>query len=285
MKGKICKIIVGISIGILSLYGQVYLYDDFNGTTIDTTKWKIINNGGSYVMGGGVLTMYNGSSYGQYFQILSKDSILPPAKIKFRIKTTLDNNCYNYMPWGGFNDMQFRYEQYIIYPGGYVNIYHYGIISQWRTDSIIWRNDSIKYYVENNLVYVHTGSFPGTRKASFAINCDQLYGCYIWALDLDWVEMMGASSAQEKPLIVLPEIKEIPSFFEDFILIKFSKPVAFPFKVSLYNLNGREIIEKCFNPPLISAKIEKLKELPKGIYFLKISSKEEKIKQFKVIKN
>ena len=286
MRSRIYKIVLCVGITFLSLSAQVYLYDDFNGTTIDTTKWQIINNGGSYVMSGGVLTMYNGSSYGQSFGIMSKASVLPPAKIKFRIKTTLYNNCYTYQPWGGFNDMKFVYEQYIVYPGGYINIYHYGIIDQWRTDSIIWRNDSILYYVENNRVYVHTGSFQGARKADFAIRCDQAYGCYIWYLDLDWVEMMGAQDLKEaSPLLILPEIKEVSSFFNDLIHIKFSKPVTFPLEASLYNLDGREIIKKCFSPPLISIKLEeKVKELSKGIYFLKISSKEGRIKQFKIIK-
>ncbi len=279
---------IGICIGaiFISLSAQVYLYDDFNGTTIDTTKWQIINNGGSYVMSGGVLTMYNGSSYNQYFGIMSKQGVLPPAKIKFRIKTTLDNNCYVYQPIGGFNDMAYDYEQYILYPGGSINIYHYGIVSQWKTDSIIWRNDSILYYVENNRVYVHTGSFPGARKAYFIIRCDQTAGCDIWYLNLDWVEMIGASDVKEaSPLLILPEIKEVSLFFDDLIHIKFSKPVMFPLKASLYNLDGREIIKKCFCPPLISIKLEeKVKEIPKGIYFLKISSKEGRIKQFKIIK-
>jgi len=287
MKSKMYMIGLWIGIGFLSLNAQVYLYDDFIGSQIDTTKWEILNNGGSYTMSNGILTMYNGSSYGQSFAIRSKAEVGMPAKIKFRVATTLDSSCGAYQPIAGFNDMAYDYECIILFPGGYEWVWHYGLGTQFKTDSIIWRNDSILYYVENNLVYVKTGSFPGTRKAYFLIRCDQLAGCYTYYLQLDWVEMMGAALVQESsPHLIFPDFIQIPSFFENSISINFKEPFLKEIGVSLYDLEGREIIKKYFNPPFISVKIEgeKIKELPKGIYFIKIYSKEGNKRQFKIIK-
>ena len=89
MKSKMYMIGLWIGIGFLSLNAQVYLYDDFIGSQIDTTKWEILNNGGSYTMSNGILTMYNGSSYGQSFAIRSKAEVGMPAKIKFRVAQPL----------------------------------------------------------------------------------------------------------------------------------------------------------------------------------------------------
>jgi len=287
MKSKIYMIGVWVCVGFLSLNAQVYLYDDFTGSQIDTTKWEIINNGGSYIMSGGILTMYNGGGYSQGFGIRSKAEVGMPAKIRFRIATTLDASCYYYSPSAGFSDMNYRYECIIIFPGGYEWVYHYGIGSQFKTDSIIWRNDSILYYVENNLVYVKTGSFQGGRKAYFYIYCDQAYGCPSYYLQLDWVEMMGAVPVQENsPNLIFPELAQVPSFFENSISINFKEPFLKEMMVCVYNLEGREIIKKYFSPPFISIKIEgeKIKELPKGIYFIKMYSKEGNKREFKIIK-
>lgn len=287
MKG-VKKIIWGIIIGAGLSYAQVYLYDDFQGNAIDTTKWEILNNGGSYTMSNGILTIYNGSSYNGYFGIKSKVSGSYPAKISFRVRTTLDTSVGRYQPLAGFHQLLYDYSNYIVYPGGSVQIWHYGLVSQWKTDSIVWVSPNVvKFYVENNLVYTYTGSVPEPQKAYFLIRCDQAFGCNIYYLQVDWVEMTGASGIRENVSLLYPEILYIPLTFEDWILVRFSKPINIPLSFSLFDLNGKKIFEKKFSPnaPYILLIDRKIEKLPEGIYFLKIISPNgTKIKECKIMK-
>ena len=175
------------------------LYDDFYSASIDTKKWRVINKEGTINISNGILTLKNGENYRNIVAIVSKDSVFPPAKIVFKIRTSSSYSLYKYYPQAGFTDMKFCYSNYIRSPKNFLKLSHNGIINPWRTDSIVLKKNSVSYYVEDKLIYREESEFYKAQRAYFSISCNQRNGCKTYELQIDWIRMIGSSVPPEIP--------------------------------------------------------------------------------------
>jgi len=188
---------------VLLLYAIVsanhIVVSDGFADTIDLSKWIVTFGGGTITASDEMITMQNGAGYPEGIALTSVDSVYPPAKLVFRIKTTLAASCYNYRPIAGFSEASFNYENYIYYyppvMRDKIPVLHNGISDTWKTDSIIWTEEgTFRFYVEEELVYELTNGPTKAQHAFFKIYCDQLAGCPTYDLWIDTVYMEGETN-------------------------------------------------------------------------------------------
>lgn len=77
-----------------------------------------------------------------------------------------------------------------------------------------------------------------------------------------------------------------PVFFDDKIILKFKDFCRNPLEIILYNSSGSKLLEYSYanSYPVIELKGEEIKNLKKGVYFLRIYSGKKEIGSFKIIK-
>lgn len=261
----------------------VVFSDGFEGISIDTTKWNVVQfgGGGSISVSGGVCDLKNGTAYGQGYYIESKTGVYPPAKIVFRIKTSLDNCWYYYAPAAGFKRIFFCEDNEAQWGSNWVDGQPFeSIWSTWKTDSIIWTSTAIKWYVEGSLVYTVTTGIPVDCEAAYFYQyIDLLSGGSVYDLWIDTVYMEGA----ECPGGVEEETeKQIINYRLDVTNpiqngrgeLNFSIPNDEYISLILYDVTGRQekiLVDK--NLEKGSHKVKLDSSLRTGIYFVRLEYK------------
>jgi hypothetical protein len=96
----------------------------------------------------------------------------------------------------------------------------------------------------------------------------------------------GTWTSEDAPSFTDSHILFVPSFFQNNINIRLSKPFSNPLKCTLYDISGKAVFEKSLTCAPLSLELsdKRIAELPSGVYFLSISSDKKVFPSFKLLK-
>ncbi len=154
----------------------------------------------------------------------------------------------------------------------------------FKTDTIFERLGSVNYYLIDENSYCPAQTYDAGRTGSLRCYSDnQIINYKRVSTTCDYIFIPGPPSSLNSYLINTLDVKVFPNPTAEKLIMLLENNTKQKYQISLQNNLGQIVSQKQFEPTSNELELD-VKDLPKGIYFLKLTSANNQSFTQKIIK-